>query len=455
MKGRSSVNPTSKTASAPARRLALALSLIGLLGCTKADPPQFRLNLDGLDPTEFIGSSRSSEDLATRVAGVEEQIAKLQAEDPDSGRIKPLEEDLTELQNEQSTNARAKGLRDTKIALRALFGTPDEPYLLSELQTKPDEPELGFDMAKLSRAAGPVGSLEDGTQIGLYRQHCVHCHGITGDGVGPTAAFLTPYPRDFRRGVFKFTSTSESAKPTKQDLKRTLQQGIAGTAMPSFALLPEADVDALVEYVKYLSLRGEMEADLMELVKSGDEVPLNHDELLERLKSSDGSGSGYADLWDAAAAEMVTPEAPPELDEAGFLASIEEGRKLFLDAKAQCVQCHGPTGLGDGTERRFDVWNEAKTDANIAFFTLPKQQLMPRNLRLGVYRGGRRPVDLYRRIQAGIKGAQMPSMGQTPAKPAGLTPTEIWSLVHYVQSLPYESISETGAPQPSVQRDLN
>ncbi len=448
MKGRSPVNQTSTPASAMARRLAMALSLVAVLGCTKADPAQFRLNMDGLDPAEYIGSNRSAEDLATRITGVEEQIAKLQAEDPDSSSIKSLEEDLTELQNEQSTNARAKGLQDIKIALRALFGTPDDPFVLSDLQTKPDDPELGFDLAKLKRAAGRVSSLEDGTQIGLYRQHCVHCHGVTGDGVGPTAAFLMPYPRDFRRGVFKYTSTSESAKPTKDDLKRTLKQGIAGTAMPSFALLPEADLDALVEYVKYLSLRGEMEAALLELVKAGDEVPLTHDDLLSELQP-------YAEMWAGAAAEVITPEAPPELDEAAFLASIESGRKLYLDAKAQCVQCHGPTGLGDGTERRFDVWNEAKTDTNINFFTLPKQQLLPRNLRLGVYRGGRRPVDLYRRIQAGIKGAQMPSMGQTAAKPAGLTPTEIWSLVHFVQSLPYESISETGAPQPSVQRDLN
>jgi mono/diheme cytochrome c family protein len=160
-------------------------------------------------------------------------------------------------------------------------------------------------------------------------------------------------------------------------------------------------------------------------------------------------------MWNTAADEVIIPEAPPTLDEPGLLASIEEGRKLFQDAKAQCVQCHGPTALGDGAEPRFDVWNEGKNDENIAFYSLPKQRLIPRNLRSGVYRGGRRPMDLYRRIQAGIKGAQMPSMGQTPAKPSGLSPEEIWHLVHYVQSLPYEGISETGEPQQSVQRDLN
>ena len=38
----------------------------------------------------------------------------------------------------------------------------------------------------------------------LFAQHCAACHGISGDGAGPTAALLDPYPRDFRNGVFKY-----------------------------------------------------------------------------------------------------------------------------------------------------------------------------------------------------------------------------------------------------------
>ena len=33
----------------------------------------------------------------------------------------------------------------------------------------------------------------------------------------------------------------------------------------------------------------------------------------------------------------------------------------------------------------------------------------PRDLTRGIYRGGRRPVDLFRRVHAGIKGTRMPS----------------------------------------------
>ena len=40
--------------------------------------------------------------------------------------------------------------------------------------------------------------------------------------------------------------------------------GIEGTAMPSFALLDRGEIDALIDYVKYLSVRGEMERALVE-----------------------------------------------------------------------------------------------------------------------------------------------------------------------------------------------
>ena len=110
---------------------------------------------------------------------------------------------------------------------------------------------------------------------GLYREHCVHCHGITGDGAGPTSAFLNPYPRDYRRGLYKFKSTQRAAEPTTDDLMRTLTDGLQGSYMPSFKLLPEVDRRALVEYVKYLSMRGEMELTLLRYLKDADKPDLN------------------------------------------------------------------------------------------------------------------------------------------------------------------------------------
>jgi mono/diheme cytochrome c family protein len=309
-------------------------------------------------------------------------------------------------------------------ALLALFGTPNEPYAW---------PNSGLDQKKLNLAGGPTGGGEK--TGGLYREHCAHCHGLSGDGLGPTARFLNPYPRDYRRGIFKFTSTADGAKPTTDDLKRTLKEGIHGTAMPSFLLLPDHEIDALAEYVKYLAIRGEVESILAQQI----EDEFTHEFLDEQIQS-------IVTLWNDASERVVTPDPRPDMNPDELAASIERGRKLFQDqVNAQCVKCHGPTGLGDGSsvgERLYDAWNKPKLNQPPELFSLPIQELQPRNLRLGIYRGGRRKVDLYRRIFAGIKGAEMPAAG------AKLKPEEIWSLVDYVQSLPYEDRS--GGPQEST-----
>ena len=98
--------------------------------------------------------------------------------------------------------------RQVATVLLAMFGTPDDPVCL---------PETGLDEAKLRLAAGPVRSDIVGRKNGLYREHCAHCHGVTGDGLGPTAAFLNPYPRDYRPGVFKFKSTERGGNPADRD----------------------------------------------------------------------------------------------------------------------------------------------------------------------------------------------------------------------------------------------
>jgi mono/diheme cytochrome c family protein len=120
------------------------------------------------------------------------------------------------------------------------------------------------------------------------------------------------------------------------------------------------------------------------------------------------------------------------------------------------VKCHGPTGLGDGQQDDFDNWNKAhklfldslanSTDdematerAEVAATLYPIRNAIPRNLRFGVYRGGNRRIDIFWRIFAGIAGTPMPGSG--PASPGAqgtLTEEEMWNIVDYVLSLPYE-----------------
>ena len=50
-----------------------------------------------------------------------------------------------------------------------------------------------------------------------------------------------------------------------------------------------------------------------------------------------------------------------------------------------------------------------------------------------MYKGGRRPIDLYWRIAKGINGAKMPAHSET------IEPERIWDLVNFVLALPYRA----------------
>jgi len=375
--------------------------------------------------------------------------------------------------------------------LRGMFGTPDDPYVL---------PETGLDLKKLQMAAGPAWTDQQGVNFGLYRKHCVHCHGITGDGRGPTARFLNPYPRDYRAGVYKFKSTYRDNKPTDEDLKRVLINGVPGTSMPSFSLLPESEIEALVEYVKYLSMRGEMETALIQfafldlgpedvLDEDGELVRDEEGEPVTQLIPMDPTEDPYqreviqdilaeiADRWKSANAQVIIPEEEQIPDEdrslEEIMASVEKGRELFYGKRANCIQCHGPTALGDGQQNDFDDWTKAhkqlvdsvtNNDGEagdegmlahqrkaVAESLYPIRNAIPRNLREGVYRGGRRRIDMFWRMYAGIAGTPMPGIG--PASPGAqgtLTQEEMWNIVDYVMSLPYEAVS-----QPMESRPVN
>jgi mono/diheme cytochrome c family protein len=244
--------------------------------------------------------------------------------------------------------------------LDAMFGTPDEPIAL---------PETKLDQKKLSMAAGPVWSDQVGGKHGLYRRHCVHCHGISGDGRGPTASILNPYPRDYRPGVFKFKSTYTAAEPTHDDLVKTVHQGIPGTAMPSFALLPPDEIEALVEYVKYLSLRGQMEtaleAHVADELNPGDKFDPANDPAIQKLVMQDLLGP-IVETWNGANDQVIKPEdaAIPHDDRTtkDVAASAKAGRELFFGSRANCVKCHGPTALGDGQQDDYDNWNKANNE---------------------------------------------------------------------------------------------
>ena len=319
-----------------------------------------------------------------------------------------------------------------------MFGTPDSP-------TWPEGIEMAVDLEKVIRSAGPVGRNKTKVESGLYRKHCVQCHGTTGDGMGPTSALLAPYPRDFRRGSFKFKSTPIGKKPTHADLVRTLENGLPGTAMPAFGTLNRSqeyseDVDALAHYVRFLSVRGEVERRLIIALINGEDAAELGIQIATRVAGS----------WVSAEAAVVMM---PSLGEGMVLsdqrrAAVERGREIFLSELTACSKCHGKAGDGKGASQDFDDWTKDWT-IRAGIDPTKKSEWKPmkrfgalkpvidhsRNLTLGAFRGGSSREDIYRRIVLGIEGSPMPAVARKQNDNPGVTEQEIQDLVEYVLSL--------------------
>lgn len=294
---------------------------------------------------------------------------------------------------------------------------------------------------------GPGAVLKQGRL--LYAEHCQHCHGVSGDGAGPTAEYLNPRPRDYRLGIFKFTSTGTPNRASREDLARTIEDGIPGTYMPSFKLLTPEESTAIVEYVLWLACRGETELKRVQVLaldysqEAAEEDPQGTlSNLAAAIKEQfptdlDDEATQIADAWkEAETGEVaVVPKAnrtPSDVE------SIKRGRTLFLSDTAKCATCHGDAGRGDGAQTLLVQKDKEGRDRSMpGLFDDWGNPIRPRDLTSGIYRGGRRPLDIYRRIYAGIKGTPMTGFGTS------LTEEQIWDLVNYVMSIPYEE-RETG-----------
>jgi mono/diheme cytochrome c family protein len=262
----------------------------------------------------------------------------------------------------------------------------------------------------------------------------MHCHGVPGDGRGPTGPWVSPHPRDYRSGIFKFISTDTriaGRKPSRRDLHRTLEHGIEGTSMPSFGLLEEFEKQQLISYVIHLSLRGEAELSTMRTILSkqsleGGSVSANVYSVLEDTQT--GLLNNWAQSNEENSALPPTPY-PYKEDAEERKASVRRGYVLFTSEKlaASCIKCHAD--YGRQVPFRYDEWG-----------TLVR----PANLTSGVYRGGRRPIDLYWRIRLGINGAAMPKAEFEGKdfldKDGKKTIDPYWDLVNFVQALPYPAM---------------
>jgi mono/diheme cytochrome c family protein len=308
---------------------------------------------------------------------------------------------------------------ELREALENVFGTPAAPTVTST----DEDTAKSIEELQLSDKQLAHGST-------IYRRRCVHCHGLTGDGRGPTAPWVNPHPRDYRRGVFKFMSVDILAgrginKPRRGDLFYTLRKGIEGTSMPAHPDLPEEDLNALISYVIHLSIRGQVEIQVMQKLArdsasglSPDAVTVATSEIVRDWANAQAD-SAKIKPGEYPYKERLA-EVPPASIAGGkheLSGSIKRGHQLFLEGG--CVKCH--PNYGRQANYMYDAWG-----------TLNR----PRDLTQGVYRGGRRPVDLYYRLHSGIMAGGGHS-GNMPGAPFRTEPQKMWDAVNFVKALPY------------------
>ncbi|HEY7789776.1 MAG TPA: c-type cytochrome [Vicinamibacterales bacterium] len=204
----------------------------------------------------------------------------------------------------------------------------------------------------------------------IYHDHCASCHGTSGRGDGPAAAFLNPHPRDFTTGNYEIRSTESGSVPTEDDLITSVTHGLPGSSMPAWkGLLTDAQIRAVVDYVKTLSSRF---ADTQPpVVNIGKAVP-------------------------------TSPE------------SVARGAAVYK--KLQCTACHGTDGRGTGAIAR-DLKDDTGHPLNSTDLTEP-----------WTFEGGATARDVYLRFRTGMTGTPMPSYVNTA------TDAEMWDLANYVLS---------------------
>src|SRR3989454_7224873 len=88
----------------------------------------------------------------------------------------------------------------------------------------------------------------------VYVKWCAGCHGDTGAGDGPAASHMLPRPRDFTGAIYKIRTTASGQLPTDQDVLRSIDEGLAGTAMPAWKdRLSEPERRDVLAYLKTFS----------------------------------------------------------------------------------------------------------------------------------------------------------------------------------------------------------
>ncbi len=169
------------------------------------------------------------------------------------------------------------------------------------------------------------------TPAETYKALCQRCHGEKGDGQGPIAWYLDPYPRDLTKAGFM------NSKPLDR-LASSIKKGVAGTSMPAWgSALKDEQVNGVLQYV-------------------------------------------LATYTKEPRRELKPHQVPAANPVAASASSVAEGERIFV---ARCSGCHGRKADGKGPNS-LDILPRPRNLRNTAFVNSVADQRLFDSILYGV-----------------------------------------------------------------------
>ena len=258
--------------------------------------------------------------------------------------------------------------------------------------------------------------------MALYKARCAVCHGVEGAGDGPAAARLYPKPRDFTLGLFKYKTSPPETLPTDEDLIRTIENGLPGTAMAGWKnTLSDEQIRSLIPVIKRFDYTA---------VWAPEDAP-------DEDFNDDGLYIGQ-NLVSETRLEPLTGRIPFSKK------SAAKGRPVFEEV---CGKCHGEDGRGNITagKRLEDDWGER---------IWPRDLTKPWTWRATEVAGDddvsrdATIANIYRRLSVGILGTPMPAHRGIDGNPDPISAADRWHVANFVYSLREESVAPTDRDRP-------
>lgn len=232
----------------------------------------------------------------------------------------------------------------------------------------------------------------------IYKEYCMACHGVDGDGKGVAAKGLYPPPRNFKTGLIKFGNVTSGELTHDDAVYKALKHGLNGSAMLPWDL-EEGQMIAVWQYIKTFA----------------PDVWVGKDkELGKKIElTKDPYGLAHRER------------------------AIEIGRDVY-HATAACQACHRGyvtfeefkdiskrVNDEDIDELDEDFYQSKLQDSEHGYLVRPPDLTYHKSR--SVYDGN--VEDIYLRLAAGVGGTTMPAWRGT------IEDSEIWAVSYYVQHL--------------------